>query len=102
MTANVLQIWPEIISIVGGVVVLAFFALLLGLPHRPKVLPGSSGHRDKDDQGEHEEINPDGYIDHFAGVIEEAGGSLPPVVKWAIPGILLWWLLYLIFNWIPK
>lgn len=102
MTANVLQIWPEIISIIGGVVVLTFFALLLGLPHRPKVLPGSSGHRDKDDQSEHEEINPDGYIDHFAGVIEEAGGSLPPVVKWSIPGVLLWWLLYLIFNWIPK
>ena len=102
MTDNVLQIWPQIISIVGGIVVLAFFALLLGLPHRPKVLPGSSGHRDKNDQSEHEEISPDGYIDHFAGVIEEAGGSLPPVVKLAIPAILIWWLLYLIFNWIPK
>ena len=102
MTDNVLQIWPQILSIVGGVVVLILFALTLALPHRPKVLPGSSGHREADDNAEHEEINPDGYIDHFAGVIEEAGGSLPPIVKLAIPGILIWWLLYLIFNWTPK
>jgi hypothetical protein len=102
MTDNVLQIWPEILAVVSGVVVLFLFALTLGLPHRPKVLPGSSGHRDGDDTAEHEEINPDGYIDHFAGVIEEAGGSLPPILKVAIPGILIWWLLYLILNWTPK
>jgi hypothetical protein len=74
----------------------------VALPHRPKVLPGSKGHRDPQDQTEHEEIRADGYIDSFAGEIEEAGGSLPWIVRLAIPGVLLWWLLYLILNWAPK
>ncbi|MCB2178286.1 hypothetical protein KQH61_00045 [bacterium] len=99
MTANVLQIWPEILGVVGGSVVLFLFALALGLPHRPKTLPGSRGHRPTDESGEDEEIRADGYIDSFAGEIEEAGGSMPPVVKLALPGILIWWLLYLILNW---
>ena len=102
MTDNVLQLWPEILAIVGASVVLFLFALALGLPNRPKTLPGSSGHRSLDESGEHEEIRADGYIDSFAGEIEEAGGSMPPVVKLALPGILIWWLLYLIFNWAPK
>jgi hypothetical protein len=102
MTENVLQLWPEILAVIGGSIVLFLFALALGMPHRPKVLPGSSGHRAPEESGEDEEIRADGYIDSFAGEIEEAGGSMPPVVKLALPGILIWWLLYLIFNWAPK
>lgn len=102
MTDNVLQLWPSIWAVLGGTAVLLIFAFALGLPTHPRMRPGSKGHRPSEQQTEHEEIVPDGYIDSFAGEIEEAGGSMPPVVKLAIPGILLWWLLYLIFNWAPK
>jgi hypothetical protein len=99
MTENVLQLWPQLLGMITGSAVLILFALVLALPHRPKILPGSSGHRDIEDQGEHEEIRGDGYIDSFSGEIEEAGGSIPPVVLVAIPGVLIWWLLYLILFW---
>lgn len=102
MTENILHLWPEILGVIGWSIVLLIFALTLGLPHRSKVLPGSSGHRAAEESGEDEEIRADGYIDGFAGEIEEAGGGMPPVVKLVLPGILLWWLLYLVFYWAPK
>jgi hypothetical protein len=102
MTKNVLELWPEITWVVAGAVVLFLFALTIALPHRPNVLPGSKGHREKKDEGQHEEIHADGYIDSFGGEIEEAGGGLPIVVKLAIPAIILWWLAYLILNWTQR
>jgi hypothetical protein len=102
MTDNVLRIGPEILAVVGGIIVLFLFSVALGISHRSKTLPGSSGHRPAEEAGEHEEIRADGYIDSFAGVIEEAGGGMPPVVKLALPGILIWWFLYLILNWTPR
>lgn len=102
MTQNVLQLWPEILGVVAGIVVLLLFAITLGMRHRPRVLPGSNGHREEGDETGHEEIRADGYIDSFAKEIEEAGGGMPPVVKLMLPGILLWWLIYLILNWTPR
>ena len=103
MTQNSLQIWPEILGIASGAVVLLLFGLTVALKqHRPRPLPGSSGHREAEEEGEHEVIRPDGYIDSFANTIEEAGGGFPPVVRIALPGILLWWLIYLILNWAPR
>jgi len=102
MTENVVQLWPEILAVIAGAVVLFIFAITLAWPHRPHMRPGSRGHRPKEETGEHEEIRPDGYIDSFAGEIEEAGGGMPTIVKWAVPGILLWWLIYLIVFWTPK
>lgn len=102
MTQNLLLIWPKIFSVVGAMAVLFVFALAIGLPSRSRTLPGSRGHRDANDEGMHEEIRPDGYIDSFSKEIEEAGGSLPLVVKIAIPVVLLTWLLYLIFNWMRR
>ena len=102
MTANVMDFGLEVFSLLGSALVLFVFALTLALPHRPKTLPGSSGHRDEADDSVHEEIRPDGYIDEFAGNIEEAGGSLPWIIRIAVPGILLWWLVYLISFWTPK
>lgn len=101
MTQNVLQVWPEVVGIVGGAIVLLLFALAAAIRQRPSVSPGSKGHRERDEQTEHEEIAPDGYIDSFAQEIEEAGGSMPPVVKLALPGVIIWWLLYLLLNWKP-
>jgi len=102
MTQNVMELGPQIISVVLSVAVLLLFALTIALPHRPKVLPGSSGHREESEEFGYEEIRPDGYIDSFAREIEEAGGSLPPVVKVALPGVILWWLIYLIVNWTQR
>ena len=63
-------------------------------------MPGSKGHRQKKE--EVEVIAPDGYIDDYNNhVIEEAGGSLPVIIRVALPGIIIWWLLYLILNWTP-
>jgi hypothetical protein len=99
MTQNVMQVSWELIYMFGGAAILLVSAVLVAIRHRPKVLPGSKGHRDSEDQAEIEEIRPDGYIDSFAKVIEEAGGSMPLIVKVALPGVLVWWLLYLILFW---
>jgi hypothetical protein len=102
VTANVLVHWPEALGIAAGVIVLFLFAVLLAFPLHRGRLPGSSGHRKEGEEEAHEEIRPDGYIDSFANTIEEAGGGLPPIVKLAIPGIIIWWLVYLILYWTPK
>ena len=100
MTMNVLNLWWEIIAVVSGAVILLAFGIALIMGHLPDVPPGSRGVR-QDDDGGSETVQPDGYIDSFAGVIQEAGGSLTPVVKLAAIGIIGWWLLYLILNWQP-
>lgn len=102
MTQNVLQIGPQLVGVIGSAVVLFLFALTVALPHRPKKLPGSSGHRPPQEPGEHEVIRPDGFIDSFGREVEEAGGALPLVVRLALPAVLLWWLIYLILNWTPR
>ena len=101
MTQNILELWPETLAVVFGALVLFLFALTIAVSHQAKVKPGSSGHRQDQQQDGHEEIRADGFIDSFAGTIEEAGGGLPPVVQLAIPGVLIWWLVYLIMNWVP-
>jgi hypothetical protein len=99
MPENVLNVWTEIVWIGVGALILLIFAITMAIRHSPKTLPGSSGHRPKEEADEREVIRPDGYIDSFAGVIEEAGGGNPPVVTWFIPIVLLWWLIYLITRW---
>jgi hypothetical protein len=102
MTQNVMDLSSEIVWIAVGASILFLFALTIAIPHRAKTLPGSQGHRAKEEETEHEEIHADGYIDSFAGEIEEAGGGPPVVVRIALVGILLWWLFYLIMNWTPR
>jgi len=99
MTQNVMQMGPELIFMLGGAAILLVFSVLTAIRHRSKIVPGSQGHRSKVDEGEHEEIRPDGYIDSFAKQIEEAGGALPLILKVGVPAVLLWWLLYLILYW---
>jgi len=99
MTQNVMELWPQIWSVVTGAFILLLFALAFAIPHRTKIPPGSKGHRDEAEGDDVEEIRADGYIDSFAHVIEEAGGGMPPIVWLALPGVILWWLLYLLLNW---
>jgi hypothetical protein len=94
-----LHLSAEVISVVTGIIALAIFALAVALPQGSKASPGHKGHRPVEEDTGHEEIRGDGFIDSFSGEIEEAGGGMPPVVKLALPGVLLWWLLYLIINW---
>ena len=101
MTANLINVFSEIVWIVASVAVLLAFAVAIVLRSHGGVRPGNSGHRDARDEGGHEEVRGDGYIDTFAGEVEEAGGGLPPIVKLALPVVLLSWLLYLVLNWTP-
>ncbi len=101
MTENVIDLWSEVVWVVGGILVLAVFGLALSLPQIARRRPGSQGHRPESEQTVHEDIQPDGYIDSFANEIEEAGGGLPPVMKVAVPVVILCWLAYLILNWTP-
>jgi hypothetical protein len=102
MTQNVATVAYITFWVVAGAAILMIFAVTIVWPHRPKRPPGVSGHREAGDEAEHEVIRPDGYIDSFAREIEEAGGGLPTVVKLAIPGVLLWWLVYLVLYWTPR
>ena len=99
MTQNAQDVWKDIVWIVASASLLIIFAVGVAWPHRSRVRPGSRGHRPESDEGEHEVVRPDGYIDSFAKEASEAGGGLPPLIQLALPGILLWWLLYLILNW---
>jgi hypothetical protein len=99
MTQNALRVGPEIIGIIVGALVLLVFALAFALPLRSRIVPGSSGHRDPEDDGEHEDVRPDGFIDSFNREIEEAGGGLPWVVLIAVPAVLIVWVLYLVLHW---
>ena len=101
MTQNALHMWPEIIGIVVGVVVLLIFALTFALPLRSRVLPGSRGHREAEEDGRHEDVRPDGFIDSFNREVEEAGGGLPWVVIVAVVGVLAMWVVYLVLHWTP-
>lgn len=102
MTVSSISLWSEIFGVAAGALVLFIFGLTLGIPHKPRISPGSKGHRPEEESGADEEIRPDGYIDSFAKDIEEAGGGLPPIVKLALPGILIWWLVYLILFWTQR
>jgi hypothetical protein len=102
MTVSSIPLWSEIFGVAVGALVLFIFGLALAIPQKPGVTPGSKGHRPEEESGEDEEIRPDGYIDSFAKDIEEAGGGLPPIVRIALPGIIIWWLLYLILFWTQR
>ncbi len=110
MTLNVLNIWGEIIGIGFGAVVLLIFGLSFSpLVYRPRVPSGAAVERTQpgekeeheaqgqDTGGEH--VRADGYIDSFAGLVEEAGGSLPLIVTIFSIGLLAWWGIYLVTNW---
>ena len=95
-----LHLSAEVIAVITGILVMLIFAVAIALHQGSGIQPGSKGHREIEDDDGHEEIRGDGYIDSFSGEVEEAGGGMPLVVKLALPGVFLWWLIYLILNWV--
>jgi len=102
MTQNALQLWPEIIWITAGFVVLLVFGVAIAARPRRGALPGSRGRRKENGELDVEEIHTDGYIDSFSNDVDAGRAGLPLIVKIALPGVLLWWLLYLIVNWMQR
>lgn len=109
MSANVLNVYGEIIAAVVGALVLTVFAVAFPiLVRRPSVLPGSAvpgstrgekeGFNKEEQESGGEIVRADGYVDSFSGLVSESGGGLPPIVKVSLLA-LLWWLAYLILNW---
>ena len=102
MPDNVLQIWPQIFSVLAGTLTFLGAALVLAVRHRANVRAGSKGHRPSGEDGESEVVSPDGYIDSFANAADEAGGSMP-VMGWIIIVVTLAaYVGYLILFWQPR
>ncbi len=110
MALNVLNVWGEIIGIAGGALILLIFGLTFSpLVYRPRVPSGAAAehagpgekeaHQERGQQSGGEHVRADGYIDSFAGLVEEAGGSLPLIVTIFSLGLLAWWGIYLVTNW---
>lgn len=101
MPKNVLDVWGELLVIALGIGTLLLAALAFSFKHRGRTQPGSSGHRPDGQVEDTERISPDGYIDSFSGLLEEAGGSLPPI-GWVVIGVvLISYVTYLILFWSP-
>lgn len=102
MPDNVLDIAGQWFSVVVGTLVFLGAALAFAVRHRMKVSSGSAGHRPDAEDVEFERIGPDGYIDGFAGQVEEAGGSLPMMARVIIAVTLVSYFAYLILFWQPR
>ncbi len=110
MALNVLNVWGEIIGIGVGIVILLIFGITFSpLVYRPRVPSGAAAeraapgekeaHEAKGQEAGGEHVHADGYIDSFAGLVEEAGGSLPLIVSTFTIGLFIWWGVYLVTNW---
>ncbi len=110
MPLNVLNVPGQIIGIASAIVILLIFGVTFSpLVYRPRVPSGGAAERAE--PGEHEaheahgeeaggeHVRADGYIDSFAGLVEEAGGSLPLIVSVFTIGLLIWWGVYLVLEW---
>jgi hypothetical protein len=97
---NVLQIGPEIFSVIAGTLVLLGAALAFAFKYRATSdKAGERGHRPADQTREAEIVRPDGFIDSFAGIISEAGGGLPFMASIIMITAFVAWLAYLILYW---
>jgi hypothetical protein len=93
-----MDLTSEAWGIVGGAFVLLVFGVFFAWNYRPKQPPGIKGHRHPTESA-YELILPDSYIDSFGGVIQEAGGGMPPLMIITIIGGLGWWLGYMLIYW---
>jgi hypothetical protein len=97
---NVLQVGPELFSVIAGTIVLFGAALAFAFKYRATTdKAGVSGHRPEGEMKQAEIVRPDGFIDSFSGVISEAGGGLPFMASIIMIAVLVSWLAYLILFW---
>ncbi len=100
MPDNVLQLGPELFSVIAGTIVLLGAALAFAFKYRATSdKAGERGHRPADQTREAEIARPDGFIDSFSGVISEAGGGIPFMASIIMVTALISWLVYLIVFW---
>jgi hypothetical protein len=110
MVLNVLNVPGQIIATGSAIVILLVFCITFSpLVYRPRVPPGSAGGRATPGEKEAHEakgqaqggevVRADGYIDSFAGLVTEAGGSLPLIASVFSIGCLIWWAAYLVLLW---
>ena len=99
---NVLQIGPQVFSVVAGTIVLIGAALAFAFKyHATSSKAAEQGHRPESEESDAERVSPDGFVDSFAGVISEAGGGLP-FTGWIIMGVtIIAYFVYLFLNWNP-
>ena len=102
MPSNVLQVGSELFIVIAGTVVLLAAALAFSFKyHATSAKAGERGQRVDKDSRDAERVSPDGFIDSFAGVISEAGGSLPFMAWLIMGGTLTCYVIYLFINWNP-
>jgi hypothetical protein len=97
---NVLQIGPQIFSVVAGIIVFLGAALLFSFKyHATSSRAGEKGRRPEEQANEGERVSPDGFIDSFAGVVSEAGGGLPFMALIIMGVTAVCYVVYLFINW---
>ncbi len=110
MVINVLNIPGQLIGIFSAILVLLIFGITFSpLVYRPRVPSGGAlettetgekeAHEEHGEESGGEHVRADGYIDSFAGLVEEAGGSLPLIVSVFSIGLLIWWAVYMLLEW---
>jgi hypothetical protein len=100
--ANVLNVTVQWFAVLAGLIVLVGAALAFSFKsHATRSEAGASGIRSPEAEEDVERVSPDGFVDSFAGVIEEAGGGMP-VVGWIIIGVTaVCYFTYLFLYWNP-
>ena len=77
-------------------------ALAFSFRYRTGAEPGRKGHRDEAEAEADQRVSPAGWIDSFAGRIEEAGGGLPRMGLIIILVCIAWYFAYLFLYWSPR
>ena len=101
MTKNVLEVGPQIFAVIAGILVFLAGAFAFSFRYRTGAEAGRRGPREAADAAE-QPVSPSGFIDSFAGRIEEAGGGLP-YTGWIIMGVIVvCYFAYLFLFWKPR
>jgi hypothetical protein len=99
---NVLEVGPQLFATIAGIIVFLGAAFVFSFRYRTGAEAGRRGHRDEAEEGIEQRVSPSGFIDSFAGRVEEAGGGLP-YTGWIIMGVVLvCYFAYLFLFWNPR
>lgn len=108
MAMNVLNIWGELLGIVGGALILIIFGVTLypifshyRVPsRRMEETPEPEGDAKKQGgSGGEDKIHPQDYIEGVNGHVHSAFGVVPLVAGLFGIGLFVWWAIYLVTNW---